>query len=261
MPAGAVRRCEVLIIAPHSDDEAIGCTAVTLRAVAAGKRVGVVVVTAGDGFPKAAAALAGKPASELTTRDYLELAALRQRHTLEALPKLGVSPADIHFLGYPDGGLKAIYESSPDRPYRQPLTQKNSTYGVAAPDYHTRRHGKPALYRRQAVVDDLAEIIRAARPDELYVTSEVDTHSDHAALFAYVRDAAAVSGFRRPLFTYVVHGNPPVRAPDVRLTLTDAELARKRATLEIYQAGVSPVHDRLAEEYAKPEEIFWKVRN
>ena len=51
---------DILIVAPHSDDEAIGCTAVILRAIKAGKRGGIVVVTNGDGFPKAAAAITKK---------------------------------------------------------------------------------------------------------------------------------------------------------------------------------------------------------
>ena len=57
---------DILIVAPHSDDEAIGCTAVTMRAIKAGKRVGVVVVTNGDGFPKAAAAIDSLEESGIT---------------------------------------------------------------------------------------------------------------------------------------------------------------------------------------------------
>src|SRR5215831_4337306 len=79
-PCAAAERppLDVLIVAPHSDDEAIGCTGVILRAVAEKKRVGVVVVTAGDGFPKAAAAAAKKQVEELKPDDFVALAALRQ---------------------------------------------------------------------------------------------------------------------------------------------------------------------------------------
>ena len=256
----AIGPFDLLVIAPHSDDEAIGCTGVILRAVAKNERVGIVVVTAGDGFPKAAAAAARKPVEQLTPRDFLDLAALRQRHTLAAMPELGVRPTDILFLGYPDGGMKKIYQATDEQPYRQPYTEKTETYGIAASDYHSRRHGRPAPYRKSAVVDDLAEIIRDGRPREIYVTHEVDTHPDHGAVFEFVRDAALAARFGGELLTFVVHGAGPAVESTRQITLTAGELERKRATLEIYQAGVSPVHDRLAEEYAKPEEQFWKIR-
>src|SRR5690349_7823006 len=91
IPGGArLDPVDILVIAPHSDDEAIGCTGVMLRAIAQGERVGVVVVTAGDGGPKIAAAMAKKPVDALVPQDFVDTAALRQRHTLEAMPTLGV---------------------------------------------------------------------------------------------------------------------------------------------------------------------------
>ena len=120
-------------------------------------------------------------------------------------------------------------------------------------------HGRAASYTKQAVIDDLVEIIRTRKPREIYVTNEVDTHGDHRATYWFVRDAARVAGFHGQLWTYVVHGQAPDVAPGRVVTLTLAELKRKRATIEIYQTGVSPVHDELAEHYTLPEERFWPV--
>jgi LmbE family N-acetylglucosaminyl deacetylase len=266
--AAVVSPFDILVIAPHSDDEAIGCTGVILRAVARGQRVGVIVVTAGDGFPKAAAAAAGKSIEALTPQDFVDLSTMRQRHTLSAMREIGVRPNDVYFLGYPDGGMKALFamagESPPEPrnvpPYRQPHTGRSETYGTAVADYHTRRHGRAAPYRKQAVVEDLREIIADARPREIYVTHEIDTHPDHAALFRFVRDAATTAHFQGRLLTFVVHGIEPQEPPTKRIALTADELAKKRRTIEIYQVGVSPVHDRLAEQYAKPEERFWDAK-
>ena len=105
---------DLLIVAPHSDDEAIGCTGVMLRAIAEKKRPGVVVLTAGDGFPKAAAALAKKEPSQLVADDFVKLAELRQRHSLQAMERLGLKADDLMFLGYPDGGLAKMYEAQTD---------------------------------------------------------------------------------------------------------------------------------------------------
>lgn len=251
---------DVLVVAPHSDDEAIGCTGVMLRAIAKKERVGVVIVTAGDGFPKAAAAAAKKQLSDLTAEDFVSLAALRQRHSLQAMERIGLEADDLMFLGYPDGGLEKLYAAQDETPYRQPFTGKTATYGPVALDYHNQIYGCPAPYARKSVLGDLAEIIEARKPKEIYCTGESDTHGDHRATFWFVRDAARAAGYRGALWTYVVHGSNPTEPPGRRLTLTETEQRTKRTTIEGYQVGVSPVHDRLADTYAKPEELFWAVR-
>lgn len=257
-PAQEASTWDILVVAPHSDDEAIGCTGVMLRAVAAGQRVGVVVVTAGDAHQRAAAAAAGKPLDALAPSDLVNLAALRQRHSLQAMRRIGVRQDDILFLGYPDGGLASMYDNAGDAPYRQPYTGRTETYGPVAADYHSRVHGRPAPYLRAALHADLAEIIRARRPRAIYVTGEADRHADHRTTRLFVRDAAQAAGFCGELWTYIVHGPLPNTPADLQLTLTQTELDTKRSLLESYQAGVSPVHDRLAETYAQPQERFWR---
>ena len=252
-------KLDLLIVAPHSDDEAIGCAAVLMRAIAEQKRPGVVILTAGDGFPKAAAAIAKKPVDQLTADNFLALAALRQRHSVEAMRRLGVREQDLFFLGYPDGGLADVYEAADDTPYRQPFTGRTETYGPLVADYHQRIHGRPAKYVRDSVVGDLAEIIRTRRPQAIYVTSHADEHSDHRFAERYVVDAARAEKYQGALWGYVVHGAPTSPLPDLRLTLTKREFELKRELLESYEVGVSPVHDSLAETYALPEESFWKL--
>ncbi len=250
---------DILVIAPHPDDEAIGCAAVMLRALKKKQRVGVVLVTNGDGYPQASAAVAKKPEARLEPADFLRLARICQQHSVGALRKIGVRREDLISLGYPDSGLKAIYESKGDKPYRQPFTGKAETYAAVIRDYHTLAHRRPAAYTRASVLADLAEVIKARRPKELYVTSEADTHPDHRATFWFVRDAAKAAGYRRPLFTFVVHGKPPV-GPVHRVVLTEAEQDRKRSLLEEYQTKLSPLHDYLAKEFTRKEELFWPVR-
>jgi hypothetical protein len=55
-----------------------------------------------------------------------------------------------------------------------------------------------------------------------------------------------------------VHREPFARTPDLRLRLTAAQQETKRAALLMHQAGVSPVHDTLASQFAKPDELFWE---
>ena len=92
------------------------------------------------------------------------------------------------------------------------------------------------------------------------MTNEVDVHGDHRTAFWFVRDGARAASYRGPIFTYVVHGKPPTLPPDRSLVLTKEETETKRAALQDHQAGTSPIHDHLAEEFTKPEEHFWLIR-
>ncbi len=251
---------DILIVAPHSDDEAIGCTAVMLRAIKAGKRVGIVVVTNGDGFPKAAAAITKKPPDQLVPADFIKLTGIRQQHSVTAMSRIGVQAADLIYLGYPDAGLKHVYAAEGVVPFRQKFTQKNETYGVVLPDYHSQAHGCPAPYLRASVVGDMTEIIKARKPKEIYVTNEADVHDEHEACFWIVRDAVQAAEWHGTIFTYLVHGHTLPKGPVVRLRLTAEELEKKRATIEEYAKHLSPIHDKLAEKFTKPEEVFWPIR-
>jgi LmbE family N-acetylglucosaminyl deacetylase len=250
---------DILVIAPHPDDEAIGCTAVMLQALERKQRVGVVLLTNGDAFA-GVTAVVKKPKDQLVPADFLKLAAVRQQHTVGAMGRLGVRLADLMFLGYPDGGLEKIYRMEGDGPFQQKFTEKKETYGVVVRDYHALAHGRPAPYTRASLLGDLKEIIKARQPKEIFVTNEADSHPDHRATFWFVRDAARAAGYRGSLFTYVVHGKGPTEAPGRRIALNQALLDRKKAVIEEYQAGLSPFHDNLAVKSTRPEEVFWSVR-
>jgi LmbE family N-acetylglucosaminyl deacetylase len=250
---------DLLIFAPHSDDEAIGCTGVMLQAIEKNQRIAVVIITAGDAHVRAAAIVARKEQTELQPGDFLKLANVRQQHSLRAMARVGIPKDNLFFLGYPDGGLNALWQGKSDSPYLQPHTRKSGTYGDPVVDYHTRAHGAPAPYTKTSVLADMTEIIKACRPKEIYVTNDLDTHADHMASFYLVRAAAGTAGYRGNLFTYVVHGHPPAEAPGRVVTLSPAQLETKRAVIRLYQEGTSPVHDLLADTYALPEERFWPV--
>jgi LmbE family N-acetylglucosaminyl deacetylase len=138
------------------------------------------------------------------------------------------------------------------------LTLKQATHAGARPDYHSAQHGRPAPYTRASVLADLEAILRERRPRAVYVTHESDKHTDHAAAFWFVRDAVQAAQPSARLFAFVVHGEPLKRPPDLRVALTPRQLEAKRQALLMHQAGVSPVHDYLAKQFANPEEIFWE---
>lgn len=249
---------DVLIIAPHPDDEVIGCAGVIQRTLAAKKRVTVVILTNGDGYPALAAVVAKKQREELTPEDFVKAGALRQSHSVAAMRRLGLPKEDLIFLGYPDSGLEKIWQLDGATPFRQMFTHQRETYGETVRDYHSLTHGKPAPYVKASVVADLVEIIRARKPQEVYVSHESDKHGDHRAAFWYAREALRVVAFEGRFFAFVVHGDPLPREPDVRLKLTPTEYETKKAALTDHTKGTSPIHDGLVAEYLKPEELFWK---
>src|SRR3954452_22345457 len=64
---------DVLVVAPHPDDDVLGAGGGIQQARAVGKSVVVVYMTNGDGYPDAAGALARKTIYELKRRDFLLL--------------------------------------------------------------------------------------------------------------------------------------------------------------------------------------------
>ncbi len=79
-----------LVVAPHPDDETLGCGATIARARGMGITVHVAVVTDGRGHPP------GFP-------DPQSLVAIRRKETLRACGILGVPASCVEFLGFVDG--------------------------------------------------------------------------------------------------------------------------------------------------------------
>ena len=86
-----------IVIAPHQDDESLGCGGMIALKRRLGARVTIVFLTDGASSPVADARLV--PSA---------LVPLRVREAAAAVRVLGVPPEDVHFLGQPDGNLSAI---------------------------------------------------------------------------------------------------------------------------------------------------------
>jgi LmbE family N-acetylglucosaminyl deacetylase len=92
---GQVRRA--LIVAPHPDDETIGCAGLILRLRRRGVPVTVMVVTDGG-------------ASHRHSRRFPHARLVRERaqETRRAVGLLGISAAGLRLLALPDGGLDSL---------------------------------------------------------------------------------------------------------------------------------------------------------
>ena len=93
----------ILIIAPHQDDESLGCGGAIALAIKAGYNVHVIFVTDGS---------QSHPGSKKYPLD--KLIALREKEAIAALSILGVKKSDIHFMRLPDGRLPCLSDSDFD---------------------------------------------------------------------------------------------------------------------------------------------------
>ncbi len=86
------RADRVLILAPHPDDETLGCGAFIIHLKNRGASFRIVTVTDGA---------ASTVSQSLNPED---LKALRRKESAQAIKRLGLAEEDLIFLGYPDGG-------------------------------------------------------------------------------------------------------------------------------------------------------------
>jgi len=276
----------IVVFAPHPDDEVIGCAGIIMQALARGARVKVVDITSGDGFDAAAAGLTHKKVDEIGPDDFFALSRLRQTQSRNALEILGGKADDLIVLGYPDGDLGNLYDSTNEKVIRQQFTKKTETYALIQKDYHTFVHGEPVLYQRSSLLGDLVELLTTLQPTEIYVTDQTDGHVDHRAAFWFVRDAAQQVGYKGAFYTYLVHGLPawpfppgvtPNRPfesrkvngevaprglpwpPPRRVSLTAEQAQRKLKSIRAHNITVvgMPDHQKEMESFVKSEEVFW----
>lgn len=284
---------DLLVFAPHPDDETLGCAGILHQALKRGERVKVVIFTNGDGFPASASLIARKPVERLGEDDFHELARFRQVQSRTAHAALGGRPEDLVFLGYPDSALDEVYRTSSPIPFRQRYTGRSETYGMAQQDYHRDVHGRPAPYTYEAVLGDVTDLIRRLRPARICVTHEADAHPDHRAAFRFVRDAVQKTAYRGELDAYLVHGGSqwpwplgktpgsPYDLHDVkgewipkgvpwppsrRVALTPEEIRVKESAIEAQASHLTaeaegPMKEERAylESFVKSEEVFWRL--
>jgi LmbE family N-acetylglucosaminyl deacetylase len=89
----AIAAASALIIAPHPDDETIGCAIMIMRKIDAGADVHIVIASDGERSRRA------------SHHGPTGLASLRRQEALTAIAILGVPAENVTFLGFPDGRL------------------------------------------------------------------------------------------------------------------------------------------------------------
>ena len=190
----------VLILAPHPDDEVLGCGGIIQQAVAMGLPLRIVFLTYGDNNQWSFMLYRKRP--ELLPGQVEGMGLVRHDEALAAAKVLGVPADDLIFLGYPDFGTLSIWEShwGAASPFRSMLTR------VTAVPYQNALHpGAP--YKGEAILGDLTAVIRDFRPTKVFVSHPADQNPDHLALylFAHVALWDLASDVAPQVYPYLVH--------------------------------------------------------
>ncbi len=123
-PPEAIKKNDrVLILAPHPDDEAIGCAGLIQQAVAIGARVRVAYMTNGD--HNEAAFIVHEKYPAVFAQQFIHMGEERRNEAIKAMQLLGLKREDLVFLGYPDFGTFAIFAQywQTKSPYMSLLTR------------------------------------------------------------------------------------------------------------------------------------------
>jgi LmbE family N-acetylglucosaminyl deacetylase len=256
---------DVLVIAPHPDDEVLLAAGVMRAAVEAGQRVHVVLMTNGD---------------YSCERDGYQ----REAESVAAVKLLGVKEEDVHFLGYPDGALEKLGpEPLPPMDHRDATgacIARTGTYADRAAgrlDEHTARTGAPAEWTADNLVGDLEALLRKLAPRHVYLPHGIDDHPDHAMTYVYFRRALDRLDTLPPLVHRgLVHAGecwpsdcvsylapdrpmPPLPSPLEGYAPTErveVDPKLKLAAIQRYASQVSP----WLTSFARPDEVFWTER-
>lgn len=191
----------ILILAPHPDDEVLGCGGIIQEALRRNLPVREVFLTYGDNYEWAFLVYKKRPV--LASSAIRKMGWQRSEEALAAGEVLGMKAENITFLGYPDWGTEKIWMSHWGL-HRPPL-RSMLTRVTAVPYRNAFRPG--AAYKGEEILDDLQAIIQNFRPTKVFVSHPSDAHRDHRALFLYTRIALwNLEGEMKPeIFPYLIH--------------------------------------------------------
>lgn len=168
----------VLILAPHPDDEVLGCAGIIQKAVSKGLPVRIAFFTYGDNNEWAFAVYRKHPV--FMPKAVRKMGLIRHDEAIAAAKELGLSPGDLVFLGYPDFGTFDIWSKhwGSVRPYKSMLTEVNNV-----PYPNALRPGAP--YKGEEILKDLEAVLKEFKPTKIFISHPADHNGDHRSLYLF----------------------------------------------------------------------------
>ncbi|MBP7829570.1 MAG: PIG-L family deacetylase [Kiritimatiellae bacterium] len=190
----------VLVLAPHPDDEVIGCAGIIQRSRAMGLPVRVVFLTYGDNNQWSFAVYRKHPVLE--PEAVRQMGMIRHGEAVNAARAMGLEPDQLVFLGYPDFGTLHIWAEHWNR---EPAFESMLTRVRAVPYPNAYRPGAP--YKGEEILADLTAVIRDFNPTRIFLSHPADQNCDHRSLYLFTRVALwnLEDELRPALHPYLVH--------------------------------------------------------
>lgn len=191
----------ILIIAPHPDDETIGCAGIIQKAIAAGADARILYLTNGD--HNQLAFMVYEKRLTIRKGEFIHMGEVRGKEAIKAMEVLGLDENKLIFLGYPDFGTLNIFRRfwQEDKPYKSILTRvdrvpykENFSYGNS--------------YTGESILEDFKKVLIEYKPNKIFVTSSIDVNSDHRAACLFLEIALLDLQKELPapeIWTYLIH--------------------------------------------------------
>ncbi len=190
----------ILILAPHPDDEVLGCGGIIQKALEKKLPVSIVFFTYGDNNQWSFMVYRKRPV--VLPKAVQKMGLIRHDEAIAATKVLGVNSNQLIFLGYPDFRTLDIWYShwgnSP--PARSMLTRVDRV-----PYSNALRPG--AMYKGEEILKDIKATILKFKPTKIFVSHPADRNPDHQALYLFTRVALwdLKEKITAELYPYIVH--------------------------------------------------------
>lgn len=257
----------ILIIAPHQDDEILATGGLIQKCVKLGDIVTVLFVTNGD-----------HSGPHIAQKRYYE--------SKNALTLLGIDDKNIFYLGYGDTGMNYSHSFLRQLLFRNsntPLTTPFSsmTYHPASSEtVHAIRTGFESPLTQEAFLTDLEWFIKKLNPDMIIAPNVLDMHGDHSAIIPLLQKIIFFNQIPICL-TYIIHGGddslwpphdaktftcPPVVSVEtwksrISIPLTELEQCKKNKAILTFTTQLKDDSNNFLVSFSKQEEIFFLLRN
>jgi len=190
----------ILILAPHPDDEVLGCGGIIQQSVSMKLPIQVVYFTYGDNNEWSF--LIYRKHAVLFPSAVKQMGMVRHEEAVAAAMALGLGTNQLTFLGYPDFGTLHIWL---DHWGNAPPFVSMMTRTTQVPYPNALRPGAP--YRGQEIVQDLTTLFRAFKPTKIFVSHPADFNVDHRALYCFTQLTlwTLEQEMHPEVFPYMVH--------------------------------------------------------
>lgn len=190
----------ILILAPHPDDEILGCGGIIQKAILLKRPIKIVFLTYGDNNEQSF--IMYRKRLVLAPKKVQAMGLVRQKEAFDAAKILGVSADNLIFLGYPDFGTFHIWCThwNQNKAFKSMLTKvQNVPYPNA--------FRPKAPYKGEDILEDLSRIIRDFKPTKIFLSHPADQNPDHRALYLFTRVALwnLKADIHAELFPYLIH--------------------------------------------------------